>query len=443
MLRGRSRARSGKCFENDLFGERDTLSGIEMTPANLNSKVWHPAEWPVYTDDEIAACSNLIKIGRTFDYGRGIELERAEEVFAAFYERRFALALNSGTSALLAAYYASGIQAGDEVIVPALTFLSTATPLLLLGAVPILCDAGCQTGNVTAQTIEACIGPRTVAVAVTHVWGHPCEMDSIRALCDRRQLLLIEDCSHAHGASLACRKVGTLGEVAIFSAGGHKMISGGLGGILLTNDEDVYGRACLLANFQKRCHLSLRNNPLSEFADAGFGGNLRMSPIAAVLIRSQMDRISELIAVKHENAERMIIEISKLPGIKPAFQLPNASLGSWFGVNVIYDETETGYRLDEVLELLAAFGLKVRRPHTIPLTKTSIFSGNVPKSFPEPLAKKLQEHYGRGRTNAPNALQCWSSWIALPGNFLHERASELPEIYAENFSLVWEQLGLL
>jgi perosamine synthetase len=414
-----------------------------MTPGNSNSRVRHPPEWPVYTNDEIAACSELIRIGRTFDYGRGIELERAEEAFATFYGRRFALALNSGTSALLAAYYASGIQAGDEVIVPALTFVSTATPLLLLGAVPVLCDAGCQTGNVTAQTIESCIGPRTVAVAVTHVWGHPCEMDSIRALCDRRQLLLIEDCSHAHGASLAGRKVGTLGEVAIFSVGGHKMISGGLGGILLTDDEDVYGRACLLANFQKRCHLSLRDNPLSEFADVGFGGNLRMSPIAAVLIRSQMDRIGELIAIKQDNAKRMIAEVTKLPGIKPAFQLPNAELGSWFGVNVRYEESATGHRLDEVLELLVALGLKVRRPYTIPLTKASIFSGNIPRSFSGPLAKKLHEHYGCGQTNAPNALKYWSSWIALPGNFLHEQPSELPETYSESFSLVWKKLGLL
>jgi len=399
--------------------------------------VEHPPEWPVYTPDEVARCAELVRTGRTFDYGRGDEIERLETIFAQFYGRKNCLAVNSGTSALLGAYYALRIGAGDEVIVPSFTFASTATPLLVLGAVPVLCDSGCETGNVTAESIAAAITPHTRAVTVTHLWGHLCEMQPIRELCQAQGLALVEDCSHAHAASLKGTIAGSIGDVAIFSIGGHKMISGGLGGILLTDSDELFARACLLANFQKRAELSLRDTPFQDHAPLGLGGNLRISPMAAVLAHSQMERVAGLVATKRRNAERLLSGLAELPGLTPQVRASGADLGGWFGVNLRYDEDLTGLPLDHVMARLQASGLKVRRPHTRPLSHSALFSGSMPDSLSPALTAALHQRYGNRRHADIVAERLWRELIALPGNYLHEENSALPDEYIGRFRMVW------
>src|SRR5690348_4949657 len=156
----------------------------------MDTQVEHPPEWPVYTKEAVARASALLEAGRTFDYGRGEEIAALEDAFATTFGRH-ALAVNSGTTALLAAYHTLGLGPGDEVVVPSFTFYSTATPLLLLRARPVLCDAGDSTGNVTAATIAAVLTERTKAVVVTHLFGWPCDMDEIVALCRRHGVALI------------------------------------------------------------------------------------------------------------------------------------------------------------------------------------------------------------------------------------------------------------
>ncbi|GAA3414339.1 hypothetical protein GCM10018952_34490 [Streptosporangium vulgare] len=222
----------------------------------------HPLEWPVYDEGVAARVAELVTLGRTFDYDYGPELAELERSFAERHGRAHALALTSGTAGLLAAYFALGIGPGDEVIVPDLTFFSTASPLFLLGAVPVLCDAGDATGNVAAADVEALVTPRTVAIVVTHLWGHSCDMDALRAVADRRGLALVEDCSHAHGSTFRGRPVGSMGDISIFSVGGRKLVSGGMGGMLLTDSEDVFARACLLTNFRHPHRPHHRRRPL-------------------------------------------------------------------------------------------------------------------------------------------------------------------------------------
>jgi perosamine synthetase len=387
----------------------------------------HPPEWPVYTGAAIAEASALVARGRTFDYGRGPQLERLEDSFAALCGRRHALALNSGTSALFAGYFALGLGPGDEVLVPALTFPTTVTPLLLLGAVPVLCDAGTDSdsGNVTADTLRARITPRTRAISVTHLWGHAVEMGPVLELAKAHGLAVLEDCSHAHGSRLRGRPVGGFGHVAVFSVGGVKLVSGGLGGVLLTDDRQVYERACLLSAFRQRSNASVESPALRDYAETGLGGNLRMSPVACVLAQSHLDALDDLVARKEANVRRLLSGLTGCPGITPMPEPPDRTLGARYGVHLVLDE-HLADRRREIVSRLRARGLKVEAPKTGPLHLTRLFRTGPPDGW--------RLHAGADWTRGPvphRAEELWRRWIALPATYLHDAEGSIVDPYIQ------------
>ena len=241
------------------------------TPLHARAALTLPREWPVYDPETIRACAGLIEEGRTFDYHQGEELSDLENLFAERCGRAYALSFNSGTSALFAAYFSLGLGADDEVLVPTYTFLATASPLLLLNAVPVMCDSGDATGNVTVETLAARASKRTRAVVVTHLWGHPCDMTQIEQWADDNGLVVIEDCSHAHGATWDGRPVGSFGRCAVFSVGTHKPVSGGLGGILVTDDPELQSLASLLGHPNQRSRASVSRRISSRCMTSGSG----------------------------------------------------------------------------------------------------------------------------------------------------------------------------
>jgi dTDP-4-amino-4,6-dideoxygalactose transaminase len=389
--------------------------------------VEHPPEWPVYSKEAVARASALIEAGRTFDYGYGEEIAALEDAFGELFGRH-ALAVNSGTSALLAAYHALGLGPGDEVVVPSLTFYSTATPLLLLRAVPVLCDAGDGAGNVTAQTIEERLTERTRAVVVTHLFGWPCDMDEIVALCRRYGLALIEDCSHAHGSRYRGRRVGTFGDFAVFSIGGNKLVSGGLGGILLSSERGHHETACLLANFRPRTRSTVHDPALRAFVETGLGGNLRISPIAAVLATSHLTELDRMAATRDRNVRRLLNGLARYPELFVGTEVDRTDVvnGGWYGVNV---GVRPGTDLDALVERGHALGLQVRRPSTVPLHRAALFRQAAPPTW------RAEDRQGwlaavRDRPQ-PRAEELYHSWLAYPANFLYDEMGTIVDPYIE------------
>lgn len=178
--------------------------------------------------------------------------EKFENEFAKYHNKRYGLVTSSGTAALWSMYDSIGLKSNDEILCPAYTFFATNTPIFLTGATPVLVDCD-EYGNMNIDEIEKKITSRTKAIVVTHMWGYPCQMDKIRAIADKYHLYLLEDCSHAHGGSYKGKKLGEWGDVAAFSLQGNKIITGGEGGILITNDKSIYDRAVLLGHYNKRC----------------------------------------------------------------------------------------------------------------------------------------------------------------------------------------------
>jgi dTDP-4-amino-4,6-dideoxygalactose transaminase len=161
-------------------------------------------------------------------------IKEFETDFKTFVDAKdsYALLCNSGTSAIHSMFYAIGLMPGDEVLMPVYTFHATASPAMQFGIIPIFCDAlndGCFDPY---EILRRCT-PKTKAVVVTHIWGQPCQMDKICEYAVARNLLVLEDCSHAHGATFKGRFAGTFGDAAAWSLQGQKLITGGEGGIMI------------------------------------------------------------------------------------------------------------------------------------------------------------------------------------------------------------------
>src|SRR3989338_10456366 len=254
--------------------------------------------------------------GGFFVYGRksGI-FKDFESDFAKYVNRKHALILTSGTLAIRTMFEAAGFKEGDEVICPAYTFFGTVSPLLYTGATPILCDID-ENGNIDPKEIEKKITPRTKGVIVTHMWGIPCQMDEIVRICKKYNLLLLEDCSHAHGARYKGKVVGSFGDVAAWSLQGPKNVSGGEGGIMVTNNEEFHYRALLLGHYNKRCKKEIpKSHKLYRYATTGMGLKYRAHPLAITIAFETFKKLDTYLAIRDLFARKMINALKGMPGL--------------------------------------------------------------------------------------------------------------------------------
>jgi dTDP-4-amino-4,6-dideoxygalactose transaminase len=171
---------------------------------------------PRYGEEELAELREALAQQNLF-YAGGKKVHELEKTFSSLRGCRHGIACSSGTAAIHAATMAVGVSPGDEVIVPPITDMGTILPVMWQNAIPVFCDLDPRTYNMTAATIEAAITPKTRAVIAVHLAGNPCDLRSIKELCDRRNLVLIEDCAQAHGCHYDEKPVGQFGAVGCYS----------------------------------------------------------------------------------------------------------------------------------------------------------------------------------------------------------------------------------
>lgn len=247
-----------------------------------------------------------------------------EEQLAKYCGTRFALAVSSGTAALHLAYLSAGIGKGDEVITTPNTFVATTNMLLTVGAKPVFCDIRLDTYNIDETKIEALITKKTKAIVPVHFAGQPCEMQAIRKIAKKHRLLVIEDACHALGASFLGKKVGSIGDLTVFSFHPVKSITTGEGGAVLTNDKKFYERMKLL-----RSH-GIEKDSRGFNVMNTLGYNYRMNDIQASLGVSQLQRLDSFIAKRRAVVSwyRALLSANKdltlpreLPGARNAWHL--------------------------------------------------------------------------------------------------------------------------
>jgi perosamine synthetase len=217
----------------------------------------------------------------------GKYIDEFEAKFARYCGTEYALAVSNGTTGLHLALATLGLQPGDEVIVPDLTFVATANAVAYTGATPVLADVDADTLCLDVASVKSLITPRTKAVIPVHLYGHPADMDALSELSDAHGLAIIEDAAEAHGAEYKGRRVGSFGKCAVFSFYGNKVITTGEGGMLTTNDRAFHQRAKRL-----RDHAM---SPSKRYFHEERGYNYRITNLQAALGVAQLERIDEFL----------------------------------------------------------------------------------------------------------------------------------------------------
>ncbi|NEO33471.1 MAG: aminotransferase class I/II-fold pyridoxal phosphate-dependent enzyme [Symploca sp. SIO3C6] len=332
------------------FIKFDSLSRRRLVGFIIMFREMHRFEWPIIDSASDEAVIKQLHTSISLYKKEGIydEFERA---FADYHLLDYSVVFNSGTTAIWAMFGALGLRPGDEVLVPTYTFFATISPMIQWGLTPVFCDCS-EDGNFDPEEIIRKKTERTKAVIVTHMWGIPCNMPKISSLCKRFNLFLLEDCSHAHGATIGDRKVGTWGDMAAWSLQGKKVVAAGQGGILATSNRSMYEHAVFLGHFNKRCFQEL--SPESKFAlysITGAGMNLRPSPLAIALANQQFSQFDQWLKQKRLYAQEWIETFSDVPFLTmPKF--PVEYQPTWYALVMQYDATKSKFSRSEFVELL-------------------------------------------------------------------------------------------
>lgn len=390
--------------------------------------------WPIITEKTKKAILDQLDESISI-YNRSGIIKKFEEKFCKYHNIKYGLLNNSGTTSILTMYASIGIQPGDEVIVPNYTFFATATPLFILGAVPVLCDCN-EDGNINYNCIENLITNKTKAIIITHMWGIPCDMDEILEIVKKHKLLLLEDCSHAHGAKYKEKNVGTFGSVSVWSLQGQKIISGGEGGILLTNNEEFYCKAQLFGHYNKRCQQEIsKDYDLYEFATTGFGLKLRSHPLAVAIANEQFDNLESYLEYKEKYANYIINELKEFEFLK-APNLKNKT-PSWYALVFQFDDRKSfGIPIKKFYEALLAEGLKeIDMPKsTMPLHSLPLFNkyNKIWSFFFKDIPNLNSEDFS-------NSVKFYNNAIKLPV-WATEEDFDIVKIYAKGIKKVCSNL---
>ena len=268
--------------------------------------------YKIYWDEEdIEAISKIIRNGMYWTGGE--EIKKFEKVIASYVDKRYALALNSGTSALHATLLAHDLRKDDEVIVPSFSFISTACSPLFVGAKPVFADIEEETLGLDPEDVQNKITGKTKAIIAIDYGGLPCKIRELSEIAEDNNLILIEDSAESLGAHINGEKVGSFGTTSIFSFTGNKIITTGEGGMVVTDLPEIYnklklicshGQSDSIVDYSKRDYITL-------------GYNWRISTITAALGLSQFKKINEVIDMRRKNAKYLTDRIKKFEKILP------------------------------------------------------------------------------------------------------------------------------
>ena len=306
--------------------------------------------WPVYETDELESVRRVLTSGNG-NYWTGEEGLGFEQEFASWCGAKHGLCVFNGTVALEIALRSSGIKPGEEVIVTPRSFLASAAVVATVGAIPVFADIDLESGNLTPESIKSVITDRTRGVVVVHLGGWPAEMPEIMALAEKHDLKIIEDCAQAHGAAIGGQRVGSFGHAAAFSFCQDKIMStGGEGGMILTNDEQIRDIAWSLRDHGRNREQTLSNeHPFGfRWTQDRIGTNGRMTEMQAAIGRCQLKKVDNWLSQRSANANTLADGLKEIDGVHVPTP-PDYISHAYYRFATIFDD---GDRRDQVVRHL-------------------------------------------------------------------------------------------
>ncbi|MBF4555096.1 DegT/DnrJ/EryC1/StrS aminotransferase family protein [Pseudomonas sp. p50] len=274
--------------------------------------------WPSFTEEEADAVRDVV-LSNKVNYWTGQECREFEKEFATWAGTKYSVALANGTVALDLALVALGIGMGDEVIVTPRTFLASVSSIVNAGAIPVFAEVDRDTQNITAQTIQSVLTPRTRGIICVHLAGWPCDMDPIMELAALHDIKVIEDCAQAHGAKYKGRPVGSIGHIGAWSFCQDKiMTTGGEGGMVTTNNRDLWLKMWAFKDHGKSWEAIYERDhqPGFRWLHESFGTNWRMLEVQGVIGRIQLRRMAQWRVQRINHAERIWSKARELKGLR-------------------------------------------------------------------------------------------------------------------------------
>ncbi|WP_180001361.1 DegT/DnrJ/EryC1/StrS aminotransferase family protein [Acinetobacter sp. YH12255] len=309
--------------------------------------------WPSFTQEEANAVSQVL-LSNKVNYWTGQECREFEKEFARFAGTQYAVALANGTVALDVALKALNIGAGDDVIVTSRTFLASASSIVTAGANPVFADVELDSQNISRRTIEAVITPNTKAIICVHLAGWMCDMDPIMQLAADKGLYVIEDCAQAHGAKYKGKSAGSIGHIAAWSFCQDKiMTTGGEGGMVTTNDEELWKKMWSYKDHGKNFDsiYNKQHPPGFRWLHDSFGTNWRMMEMQAVIGRIQLKKMPEWTAKRLANMEKIYAAFADSPYFivhRPSDDYVHAAYKCYVQVNI--EALPEGWSRDRIMQ---------------------------------------------------------------------------------------------
>ncbi len=372
--------------------------------------------WPQCDEEQIAAAERVLRSGR-LNYWTGDEGRQFEREFAQYVGAEHAVAVSSGTAALELALWALGIGAGDEIIVPARTFVATASAVVRCGATPVFADVDRNSQNITADTIQPTLTKRTKAIIAVHLAGWPCDIDAIRERARRQGVAVVEDCAEAHGARYQGRSVGSLGDIAAFSFCQDKiMTTAGEGGMIVTNHTELWKRAWSLKDHGKsvdamaglrnsNCGLQNEEQTISandnrrsaagnsfRWLHERVGTNWRMTEVQSAVGRVALRKLAEWAAARRRNAAILNERLTELPALRLT-QPPADVFHSYYKYYAFVrpERLAPGWSRDRILAEINGAGVPCFGGSCPEVYLEQAFQAHRPQQHRLPVARELGE----------------------------------------------------
>lgn len=414
------------------------------TPA-VDKSLAAPA-WPEVTPEDEQAVVRALRTGDLTSLTRGGAVEQLEADWARLTRTEHCIAVSNGTAALSLALSAIGVSHGDEVLVPALSFIASAVAPLHIFAIPVFVDIDPETFNIDPADLRARITPRTKAIIVVHLHGLPAAMDEIRAIARDHDLQVVEDAAQAHGAHYRDRPTGGLGDIATFSLNVSKNLpTCGEGGLVTTNRAEVAEKVRMLRQFGERLEPGKRRT----YTHWSAGWNNKLSAVQAAFTRSQLARFETNNDRRDHNVRRMLERISALPGVVCP-SIPADRTHAWHILRFRFHARDAG--LDDVTDgafrmtvqrALRAEGVPLTEYQRIPLPAQPFLQPEARANNNDPWTLFPERNYVYDSMKYPVTCAVIEDSSTIQRSHLHPESGELLDAYASAFEKIFANLDVI